>query len=97
MVKGIEAESARMQTSASLSESGQVDAPATGDAQKPKTISPIGYVILFIFALALPFMSGLQNILGLLIIGFGLYQAWQMNIKTKLNFQGPFEIKSSGP
>src|ERR1051326_2643709 len=46
-------------------------------------------LILFAFALALPILAGFQNIIGLLIIAFALWEAWKINRKIKINFAGP--------
>ena len=43
-------------------------------------------------ALALPFMMGFENVIGMLIIGFGLYQAWQMNKRVAIAVEGPFSL-----
>ena len=45
-----------------------------------------------LFVLAIPFLGGLQNILGILIIGFGLYQAWRINQSQPLLIEGPFQV-----
>jgi hypothetical protein len=50
-----------------------------------------------LFVLALPFLGGIQNILGILIIGFGLYQAWQINRAHPLAIEGPFQVGESVP
>jgi len=64
---------------------------AAGDSQGAQTTGAASAVALFVlFVLALPFLQGFQNILGLLIIGFGLYQAWKMNRRVRLVFDGPF-------
>jgi len=47
---------------------------------------------LLLIAAAAPFLAGIQNILGLLIISFGLYQAWKMNRRTVLALTGPYAI-----
>lgn len=49
--------------------------------------------VLFIVSLALPFLAGIQNIIGLAIIGFALYQAWSMNKRLQIAFTGPYEVK----
>lgn len=51
---------------------------------------------LLLIAAAAPFLAGFQNILGLLIISFGLYQAWKLNRKTVLAFTGPYAIGAAG-
>ena len=43
---------------------------------------------------ALPFLAGLENILGLAIIGFGVYQAWKLNQRAELKVTGPFKVNA---
>jgi hypothetical protein len=45
-----------------------------------------------VLSLVAPFLGGLKNILGLLIIGFALYQAWVMNRPRRLTFNGPYRL-----
>ncbi|MCB9757564.1 MAG: hypothetical protein H6753_03960 [Candidatus Omnitrophica bacterium] len=54
----------------------------------------IHYIVAFILSLTIPFMMGFSNVIGILIIAFGIFQAWQLNRKVKLNFEGPFELKT---
>jgi hypothetical protein len=42
--------------------------------------------------LASPFLAGVQNVIGILIIGFALYEAWRVNAYTPLHIEGPFQI-----
>jgi hypothetical protein len=48
-----------------------------------------------IAAIAMPFLLGTKNLIGLLILGFAVYQAWAMNKRASLVFAGPFEVKST--
>lgn len=41
---------------------------------------------------ALPFLAGFQNILGLVIIAIGLYEAWKLNQRAELKIAGPFKV-----
>ena len=41
---------------------------------------------------ALPFLVGFQNILGLVIIAIGLYEAWKLNQRAELKVAGPFKV-----
>jgi hypothetical protein len=50
-----------------------------------------------LFVLAIPFLGGFQNILGILIIGFGLYQAWKINQHQPLLIEGPFQVGKTAP
>ena len=43
-------------------------------------------------AYRLPFEQGLGNVLGLAIIGFGVWQAWQINRGAKLEVTGPHPL-----
>jgi hypothetical protein len=45
---------------------------------------------------ALPFLSGFENILGLIIIAIGLYEAWKLNKPESLSVTGPYQVGSSG-
>lgn len=60
----------------------------------------VGALILFLvvcfgFALVAPFLAGAQNIIGILIIGFALYEAWKLNKKVTLT--GPFRLAPPAP
>ena len=42
------------------------------------------------YVLAEPFLDGVENILGIIIIGIGLYEAWKVNKRVALTITGPF-------
>jgi hypothetical protein len=46
--------------------------------------------MLFLFALALPFLAGAENVMGLVIIAIGLYEAWKVNRGAPYSVSGPF-------
>jgi hypothetical protein len=46
-------------------------------------------------AMALPFLMGVENLIGILIIAFGLYQAWSINRLTRIAVAGPFSLAST--
>ena len=46
---------------------------------------------------AAPFLGGFENIIGLLIIGFALFEAWRMNRRVELQVTGPFRRAVAGP
>jgi len=52
----------------------------------------LGLIALIALAAAAPFLAGFENILGLVIIGFALYQAWQMNRRASLTINGPYAV-----
>lgn len=73
-----------------------LSAPAhkASDTQAPPTLGEalFGLLMLGGIILALPFLAGIENIIGLLIIGFALYEAARRTAKPKLEISGPFEI-----
>ncbi len=56
----------------------------------------LGIVLLFGIAFAAPFLAGFENFLGWIILAIGLYEAWKLNRKETLIFEGPFRIGGAG-
>jgi hypothetical protein len=52
----------------------------------------LGLVALVAIAAVAPFLAGFENILGLVIIGFALFQAWKMNRRVPLAITGPYAV-----
>jgi len=52
----------------------------------------LGVLALVAIAAAAPFLAGFENLLGLVIIGFALFQAWKMNRRVPLTFNGPYAV-----
>ena len=48
-------------------------------------------------AYRLPFEGGTDNILGIIITGFGVFQAWQINQGGRLALTGPHSLSSAPP
>jgi hypothetical protein len=67
-------------------------AASTPAARPPVSLAgvAVAVVLLFLLTLALPFLGGFANILGLVIIGIGLYEAWKINKRVPLAITGPF-------
>lgn len=53
---------------------------------------PLYLMFLLAVASALPFLALPENLIGVLIIGFALFEAWKMNKRTPLVVSGPFEV-----
>jgi hypothetical protein len=47
------------------------------------------------YAVAAPFLQGASNLLGLLIIGFALWEAWKLNKEVAVVITGPHRISSA--
>jgi hypothetical protein len=65
------------------------------EAKAPEEKGGAGSVLLavgliFGLAFAAPFMGGASNIMGIIIIGIGLYEAWKINRRIPLS--GPFRF-----
>ncbi len=76
--------------SASLAEIGAsaAEAEAASGPSNPVLIILLGIGLIY----ALPFLAGFQNILGLVIIAIGLYEAWKLNQRAELKVAGPFKV-----
>ncbi len=57
----------------------------------------VGLALFAVLILALPFLGGFANILGLVIIGIGVYEAWKINRRVPLVIAGPFPAPAPGP
>lgn len=55
--------------------------------------------VLFLFAIAFiaPVLAGFENIIGLLIIAFALWEAWKINKRPQFETAGPFAIGAPPP
>lgn len=52
----------------------------------------VGLVILVVVAFAAPFLAGVENIMGIVIIGIGLYEAWKINRRVVQVVTGPYRV-----
>jgi hypothetical protein len=63
-------------------------------------IGPVGFLVGIVVLLGVlyltPFLAGLQNLLGVLIIGFALYEAWKLNRRAELKVSGPHRVSMTG-
>jgi hypothetical protein len=62
-----------------------VTRPGVGTAAAWVAAIPLAYM--------LPFLMGFGNAIGILIIGFALWQAFRMNAGSKIALQGPFRLE----
>src|SRR5262245_38830177 len=72
-------------------ESGAEAGPAPGP--RPADLpGPAFAAVVVTTALALPFLMGVENAIGILIIGFALYEAWKLNKRVAIAVAGPFAL-----
>ncbi|HEY4184521.1 MAG TPA: hypothetical protein VGP07_05595 [Polyangia bacterium] len=103
VLKGIAEASAESATMVKPSLAAKDDAAATAAqaaAEKaPEEKSGAGSMLLAVglilgLAFAAPFMGGASNIMGIIILGIGLYEAWKINRRIPLS--GPFRFGPAG-
>lgn len=79
---------------ASRAEAGSAEERSGSSGRETKRLSLggflIGILILLAYCLAMPFLQGFSNIVGLFIIFIGLYEAWKWNRRPQLTLEGPF-------
>jgi len=68
----------------------QTDTPT----EQPPTLRDfvVGILVLTVIACAAPFLAGIQNIIGLIIIAIGLYEAWKLNRRASFEITGPHAV-----
>jgi hypothetical protein len=52
----------------------------------------LGIAFILAIAFAAPFLAGFENIIGILILGFALYEAWKINRRAELHVSGPYKL-----
>jgi hypothetical protein len=70
---------------------------AEGMVGEGGTAGVLVYVAAFFISYAAPFLMGLQNIIGLLIMAFGLWEAWKINRRADAVMSGPFSVAPAAP
>jgi hypothetical protein len=90
-------------TQESMAVSQETQTEETNTAQKVAVekasilMTIISLVLLFAYAMVAPFLMGFENILGLIIIAIGLYEAWKLNKRMPVSITGPFTITPVNP
>jgi hypothetical protein len=72
-------------------------ADATNESGADVPSLPFVLVFLMITSLALPVLVSMSSPIGALIIGFGMFQAWTMNRRPKIDVAGPFSLGTDLP
>ena len=93
--EGSAGESAQAAGAAAATQSTQeLDSAAAASTPVPAGVGLVLFGLFVIgFSYALPFLGGADNILGLLIIGFGLWEAWRYNKRGTLAIVGPLKVR----
>jgi transcriptional regulator with XRE-family HTH domain len=57
----------------------------------------LGIGALLFIACAMPFLAGITNVMGIIIIGIGVYEAWKFNRRHPVVITGPHALAASTP
>jgi len=95
-----EQRAAQMTTTATAPDNAKPVKDSTAVVAKAQAIGPLGFAIGVVLLLAVlyaaPFLAGLENVIGILIIGFALYEAWKLNRRMELRVTGPHRVSTTG-
>jgi hypothetical protein len=95
ILEGLREKSVQVSEQPSAKPDAAVKADAEASRQPPGAVAiVIGLVALLALLYATPFLAGLENAIGILIIGFALYEAWKLNKKVELRITGPYQVAS---
>ena len=108
VIKGLGEQAAKKDAqSAAAADGADPSAAPSGDGKpatpaQTKAAPTVWSLIVFVglvvgIAAAAPFLAGSSNVIGILIIGFALWEAWKVNRGVKLAINGPFRIGTPGP
>jgi hypothetical protein len=71
--------------------------PPPGAEQGGPLFTIVALIFMIPLIYAVPFLAGIENIMGIIIIGIGVYVAWSKNKKTSLQVSGPYSLASRAP
>jgi hypothetical protein len=68
--------------------------PVTEGSSRAVTLGGalLALFLLLVLACAVPFFAGVSNLIGLVIIGIGMYQAWKLNRRGAVVISGPHAL-----
>lgn len=67
-------------------------APEAAPAPPAWFVETFNWVFACLLAIVLPFLAGVENLIGILLIGFAVWEAWKLNRRQVLTISGPFRI-----
>lgn len=79
-------------TATATSTTAATPAAPAGEPPSAAKVALALFVVTLIICAA-PFLVGIKNVIGLFIIGVGLYEAWKTNRRLVLNFSGPHRMR----
>jgi len=80
----------------SVAQAGSPAGTAGATPVRPKHLGAgtmlLGIGALILLAAVIPIFAGFSNIIGLIIIGIAVFEAWKLNRRVVLNIAGPFRV-----
>jgi len=98
VIEGFKGAGDEQSVAAASAEPGVAEVADTSAGQSESDTPPTlgGFVVALAFvmfvACAAPFLAGVQNLMGIAIIGFGLWEAWKINKRAELTITGPHRL-----
>jgi len=87
--------------SAEAKQAPAAEKPAAPAARPPQafhiTLALVALVVAYLAPILGPLMALPQGLIGLVIVFFGLQQAWRLTRKVALDVRGPFRVGQGGP
>jgi hypothetical protein len=85
----------------SVAQAGSPTATTRAMPVRPRHLGPgtmlLGVGALMLLAAMIPIFAGFSNIIGLIIIGIAVFEAWKLNRRVVLNITGPFRVAGRAP
>jgi hypothetical protein len=91
----------RSDTGFSVAQAGSPTPTTRATPVRPKHLGPgtmlLGVGALIVLAAMIPIFAGFSNIIGLIIIGIAVFEAWKLNRRVALTITGPFRVAGRAP
>jgi hypothetical protein len=85
----------------SVMQSGSPSAASASTRPRPKHLGAgtmlLGVGALVLLAAMIPIFAGFSNLIGLLIIGIAVFEAWKLNRRIVLTITGPYRVAGGAP
>jgi hypothetical protein len=97
VIGGISGHSKKTASAADSPEKVNDEAPAAEKAPLGPGAVVVAAVVVVVISLAAPFLEITDSPLGLLIVLFGLWEAWKLSRGVTLNIEGPLRVGAAAP
>jgi predicted secreted protein len=98
LLEAIDARSSNQASATPAAEPGTPTAESAPAApSRPRTLGVKVMVVIIVVAVAYaaPFLAGTKNIMGIIILGIAVYEAWKINKRLRLSVSGPHRLAAA--